>query len=527
MSLAGGIALFSLLSLLFLRKERKRIALTSGIVLFAGLVSLIILFVAKDTDFVQERRLLWRITEVAEFWESDSVRERVLNWSIALKAFQERPVFGYGPENFGSAANKYYDYRIGRGEPWFDRAHNQPLDTLATGGIVVFSAYLFWLGTAAFLIFRIAKKQKVLGFLLAFLFFAYFLQGLFLFDLLAVYLGLFPLLAFIIYESKKGAESKMQATSNTQNTTYQIPNTRYLFLFPVALLSAFVIYTTVFIPWKANAAAIRFFAYSESGFFQEAVPFLKEAFSIESSYTTWEVRKRAGWQFVQVLEYQVSGETSPEKIDALKEIYDFIIPELEKFVEARPHDPQVYYVLARTYRFGFQKLGKDDLERAQAVLEEGFQYSDLRVEYFNEYTQILLLQGKFEEAEKSVRDYTNRVSFYEYFPYITLGHFYFVAEKYEEATEQYEKARKAGYAFVEVTPEYSRYMFAAEETGNYQRVVDMAKAHLERWGPDADTYFNIAVGYLNLGEKETGKEFFLKALALNPEYEKYNSFFLE
>ena len=525
-ALAGGVFLFSLLSALFLRKENKKIAFAGGVVLLAGFISLGTLFAAKDTDFVQSTRLLYRITEVTEFWDSASIRERVLNWNIALKAFQERPVFGYGPENFGSAANKYYDYRIGKGEPWFDRAHNQPLDTLATGGIVVFSLYLFWMAAAGFLIFKIGKTKKMLSFLLASIFLAYFLQGFFLFDLLAVYLGLFPFLAFLIFSGKgKSASQKEFLKQNPASRSSTIKHSLILGL--VAILSFFVIYSTVFVPYKANAAAIRFYAFTANGFFKQSKPFLKEAFAIESPYTTWEVRKRAGWQFGTVLEHQLSEETSAEKVKEIKEIYDFITPELEKFVEARPFDPQMYYVLGRIYRFGYEKLGYDDLGKAEAVFKKGFQYSDLRVEYVNEFAKVLLLQGKIEEAEQSIKDYTARVTFYEYFPYITLGHFYFVAEKYEQALEQYEQAIEVGYKFFEITPEYARYMYVAEEQGDYQKVLNMAQAHLERWGPDADTYFNIAVSYLNLGDKEPAKEFFSKAIALDSAYGKYQSFFIQ
>jgi len=199
--LAGGVFLFSLLSVLFLRgEEDKKLAIFCGIVLLLGVASTTLLFAAKETDFVKSRPLLSRVTEVTDVWGSASVRERFLNWNIALKAFKEKPVFGWGPENFGSAANKYYDYRIGRGEPWFDRAHNNPIEILATGGIVLFSFYLFWLAAVFYIIFKISKEKKILSFILASVFLAYFLQGFFLFDLLAVYLGLFPFLAFLVFE---------------------------------------------------------------------------------------------------------------------------------------------------------------------------------------------------------------------------------------------------------------------------------------------------------------------------------------
>lgn len=532
---AGGLLLFSFLAILFLRKENKKLVFLTGLVLLMGLFALGVLFAAKDTEYVQHTRLLYRITEVTEIWESGSTRERLLNWNIALKAFKEKPLFGYGPENYASAANKYYDYRIGVAEPWFDRAHNQPLDTLATGGIVVFSAYLFLLGAASFLIFQIAKKQKLLGFLLASLFLAYFLQSLFLFDLIAVYFGLFPLLAFLIYQSYElriGANIRIPNVGDAEKTQEKQSSGAFAKQLPilglVATVAAFAVYTTVFVPWKANAAAIQFFAFTENGFYKEAMPFLEEAFTRKSPYTFWEVRKRAGWQFVNVLTYNLEQETDPAKIKEIKGMYEFITPELEKFIEARPYDPQMYFLLARMYRLGSQRLGYEDLEKAEAVLNKGFQYSDRRVEYYNEFAQILISQGREEEAENLVKEYAQRADYFgEAFPYVTLGHFYYVSEQYEQAFEEYEKAREAGYEFFELALEYNRYLFAAQEVAAYEEIIDMAKAFVARWGDDADSYFNIAVGYLHLNNKEQAREFFLKAVELKPEYEEQQGFFLE
>jgi len=529
--LAGGVFLFSLLSVLFLRgEEDKKLAIFCGIVLLLGVASTTLLFAAKETDFVKSRPLLSRVTEVTDVWGSASVRERFLNWNIALKAFKEKPVFGWGPENFGSAANKYYDYRIGRGEPWFDRAHNNPIEILATGGIVLFSFYLFWLAAVFYIIFKISKEKKILSFILASVFLAYFLQGFFLFDLLAVYLGLFPFLAFLVFEYNSiyriKREEPFGAAQGKQKKENNFGKKPSLYvLIPSAFFSLFVIYTACFIPYKANASALQFYALTENGFYKESKPFLEQAFDIKSPYTFWEVRKRAGWQFLSILEYRVNKEMEPEKIKEIEALYDFLTPELEKFIVNKPYEPQMYYVLARMYRFGFEKLGKDDLEKAEIVIRKGFNYSDLRVEYFNEFGQILLLQGKFEEAEKSVKDYVQRVNFYEYFPYVTLGHFYFVAGKYDLAMEQYDKARETGYKFYENSTEYSRYMTTAENLGEYQKIVNMAQEYLGRWGPDGDTYFNIAVGYFHLEEKEKTREFFLKAVELKKEYEEYRSLF--
>ncbi|GEM_PF-1751036 len=539
LGLFAGVFLFSLLMIFFLRKAHKRLAFSLGAIVFMGLISLTLLFVAKDTDFVKDRHILSRVTEVADFWGSASVRERVLNWNIALKAFREKPLFGYGPENYAAAFNKYYDFRVGVSEPWFDRAHNQPLDTLATGGIVVFSFYVFWISCAVYLIFKISKERKLLSFILASIFLAYFVQGFFLFDVPEVYFGLFLFLAYLVYQDTR---NKIQETNTeperargerkTELSASKLQTTNYKLQIPIlvaaAVFSAFVIYTAAFLPYKANAAVFQFFRFSENKLYERSEPFLREALETRSPYTYWEVRKRAGWQLSNIFEYEVSEKTPPEQREKIKELYGLITEELERFIEARPTDSQVYYVLGRTYRIGYEKLGFDDLDKAEAVFQKAVKLSDLRVDYFNEYAKVLVLQGKFEEGEKLVRDYVARVDFYEYFPHTTLGHFYFIAEKYDLAFEEYKKAKALGYPFFEVEPEYARYLFVAENQEDYQAIVDMAKLFLERWGPDADTYFNIAIGYLNLEEPEKAREFFLKADELKPgKYDEYRSFFVE
>ena len=532
--LLGGIFLFCLLSFLFLRKENlegppppeegaygagKKLANWCGIFLLAGILLISALFSARDTDFVRKSDILSRLTEVVEIWEVPSVRERLLNWNIALKAFKERPVFGWGPENFAVAANKYYDFRIGENEPWFDRAHSQPFDILATGGIVLFSFYIFWILAVFFLIFKIARQQKILSFILASIFLAYLLQGFFLFDTLAVYLGLFPFLAYLVFLTPKSNISLNQPVNQRFISGY--------LLLPAALFSLFVIYATVIMPYKANAAAFQFYIHTETGFYKETKPYLEKAFAVKSPYTSWELRKMTAWQFMNVLEYKVTEKTDHSKIRELEELYDFLVPEFEKIIEARPTCPSIYHVMAIIYRLGFEKLGKDDLEKAEAVLRKALHYSDLRVEYFNDLAKILLLQGKLEEAEKLIHSHVEKmpVEWGEHFPAVTLGNFYFEAEKYKESLEQYDKAEEAGFQIQQSETVYPRYMLASEALEDYQRIVDMAQKYLQLGGPDADTYFNLSVGYFHLGEKEKAREFFLKAVELSPEYEEYRLFF--
>jgi O-antigen ligase len=69
--------------------------------------------------------------------------------AIAWDAFRARPVLGWGLEHYETAFEKFYQ-PIGRdyllAEPWYDRAHNQFAEFLATGGLILFLAYVaFWI----------------------------------------------------------------------------------------------------------------------------------------------------------------------------------------------------------------------------------------------------------------------------------------------------------------------------------------------------------------------------------------------
>lgn len=530
--LAGGFGLFVILTILFLRKEKKKLIICLSSILMISLISVGLILVNRESQFVKDRRLLLRVAEISELWESDSFRQRVLTWQIAIKAFKDKPLFGWGPENFQSAFNKYYNYEVGLEEPWFDRAHNQPIETLATGGIVLFSFYLFWLGVVIYFIFKISREKKILSFILFSIFLAYFLQGLFLFDILPIYLGLFPFLGFLvfqynsIYRVKK--EEPFNAAQDRQKKKNNFDNKAPLYiLIPTACLVLFVIYTTCFIPYKANALALRFYAFAGNGIYKEAKSLLEQSYAIKSPYIFWDVRKRTGWQLVNVLEDGLNDTTSPDDVQTIKEIYDFITPELERFVENKPYDPQVYYVLGRMYRVGSEKLGQNDLDKAENVLKKSLNYSQYRIEYFNELARVLILQGKFEEAENLIKDYIKNINAGgdNPFPYLTMGHLYFVEERYDLAMPEYQKAKERGYEFWWNPEEYARYLLTAEKLEDYQKVVDMCQKYLENIGPSADTFFNLAVGYRELEDYEKAEEFFLKALELNSELEEYRIFF--
>lgn len=143
---------------------------------------------------------------------TETFQTRLLLWKQSITAFKERPILGWGPENFTVAFEKYYNPAF---EVWYDRAHNIFFDYLVMTGILgllsfigIFIAY-YW----QFIKFDLQliindQKQIISNALLFALPIAYLVQGIVLFDVLPIYINLFLFLAFAIYKFKNQNEIK-------------------------------------------------------------------------------------------------------------------------------------------------------------------------------------------------------------------------------------------------------------------------------------------------------------------------------
>jgi len=207
LGLTAGAASF--LAYLAFSNARLRKYAAAGIVILAVLAGTA--FTARDfltMHNIPGQRLLH--LDVGE----SPVVTRLWAWNSAWQGLQERPLLGWGPENFDTVFDKHFDprrYVPGvTSETWVDRAHSILFDYLATIGLVGFAAY-----TGIFAVFYVQFVQnlhhrpKGTGMkhprspYTQALFFAvpvaYLVQGLALFDVLPTYLNLFLFLALSGY----------------------------------------------------------------------------------------------------------------------------------------------------------------------------------------------------------------------------------------------------------------------------------------------------------------------------------------
>lgn len=125
-----------------------------------------------------------------------NVHNRFIAWQSGWQAWQERPLLGYGWENFNVAFNKYYNPILLTStftETYWDKTHNIFLEYLFDAGVIGLLAFLFLLGAVFYEAW--ATKPLPIFFIIGLI--AYIIQGLVVFDTLGVYLMLGMFLAYI------------------------------------------------------------------------------------------------------------------------------------------------------------------------------------------------------------------------------------------------------------------------------------------------------------------------------------------
>lgn len=129
---------------------------------------------------------------------------RPLYWHEAVEGIKERPILGWGHENFYMVHQKFLEPSIFdpkyANEIWTVHPHNASLETLVNGGIVGFSLYAALVIVIGILLVQLYRKRIINDATCAILtgmFFAYLLQNQMLFETLVAQMVFFALIGVL------------------------------------------------------------------------------------------------------------------------------------------------------------------------------------------------------------------------------------------------------------------------------------------------------------------------------------------
>ena len=336
---------------------------------FALLILLTAFFGYKDSTAVSSFTKLHPTLErfSALSLEESSVVGRYKTWKTGLKAFSEKPLLGWGTDNFMTSWAIHYDGRDPNDER-FDQAHNKAVEVLVTNGLVGFIVYAgLWISIVFYAVNIYRRRGLTKQIWPVFLFGAlivYFLQSLSLFDtqpIQAQFMVLLSCLVVLIYDQKHSKSRILRSinlSSYLNPKIFQIVRLGTCFILVVA--AAYLINFVAIQPYKA-AQTIKLAQ-------NESLDWGKRAELYEKSMKS--TPGLATYPYIYMVNSLVASDTTinNSELDTLNQIIDIWSTNI---LDKDSGNWRVLFSTARFHQYYFLKMNDpESIKRASVLIEE-------------------------------------------------------------------------------------------------------------------------------------------------------------
>jgi O-antigen ligase/tetratricopeptide (TPR) repeat protein len=442
----------------------------------AGLIAVGGVFLAtRNNPFWQKVPVFDRLAQTS--LADASTNNRLIIWKIAGEAIKERPILGWGWDNFRYPFNKHFNpalFATGSSETYWDKPHNVFLEIGVSAGIVGLLAYLYLL----YLLARRLGSADKFGVYGVALVAAYVAQNMVSFDTFGSFLMLFVLLGIAMYDNEAVitvpvARNGMSASIITALVT------------GVVVIGAS---TTVCVQiLRANRANYNGMNYlsqvnSSPSFVATGINYFQDALAINQPYQN-EIRE----SYISTLKQLSLQIQSPDLVKAVQTA----IAEMQKALASDPDNFYYYYALADAKNVFF-RFDKSLIAGAIEDIKKSDELSPHRQQNYYVLSRTSLLLGDMPGAVEAMRKAV------ELYPAAAEPHFYYAlllmdTEKYDEGVKHLIEAGRLG-----------RY----PKTGAEARAVNTYLERSKRF-IDEINYFSDALDYAQLTD-ETQLEFLLQ-----------------
>lgn len=499
LALVAGISTLGFFYLMFYlfssgKAQMKKMAFLIILFLFLGVLLVL------QTGFVKNK--------ILNIWESTSLQSRMVIWNIAIKGWQDRPLLGWGLENFYTPFSRYFDPRLPlTRDLWYDRAHNIIFDTLVDSGSLGLISYFLIYGVAVFSLLRILPKvseRKNLFFPLGLLslLVAYFVQNLFNFDMISSYMTFFFVLAaahFIIYtKSKEPTEENQQ--KETKNWGHPVLAS---FLIVLAIIT---IYFGNILPAQASRYTVRGLSLP----IEEAVPYFQKALAI-SPISKSEVPEQFSIRMTEFMGQPVKD------VAFLQESMKTAEEVMKKSIANDPSNFRYQLFLARYYVNVYQVFGGSErIEAAETILKNSIPLSPKNQQIYWTQSQIMLFQGRAQETIETLKKAM------ELEPRLGVSHWYLgltyrIIKNFELAKQEFELADKLGYEWKENLADLKKAVEVYVALNDKISLVPLYESMVRFAPEDFELWANLADAYADTGQKEMAKMAAEKVMELAPD----------
>jgi O-antigen ligase len=509
-----GVALGFLFAFFFIIKGLNNKKMQKGLI--GGLIFLVMLFgllyYFQDKGPIKNNPYLYRVTHLSI---SDStVQQRLISWQAGWRGFLEKPLLGWGFENFTAPFNKYFDaryYDFAR-EEFFDRAHNIVIELLSTAGVIGLLSYLLFLSAIFYYIFKTYRRDKdfiypgIFGGLLI----AYVVQSLFLFDLLAPLLGL---MTFLVAVNNFSSASAPADPANQKKPSVKI-RPGLVFLAGVIFLAIFYFSLNAFLirPYRAlkdNVAGQfligqSFKASAED--YQQGLLYLKKSVSYDT-FLDLDIRTAAANTIYNYYLYGGAGESKKYDLDMAIDLH-------KRNLKYLPDDTYYNYKLAELldFRYGVD-LDERFRNEAKIYAQKAVATSPNRATMYYVLMENLVMAGKFDEAIEVIQ---KAISLNDRLAdsYWELAKAYFQKQDFVKAKEALIKTIGMGYHISEEN--LDKFFPLFEVTKSKENEIQFLELAVKNGTTNYLYYSTLANLYYQKGEYEKAIGYARQSADLNP-----------
>ncbi len=466
----------------------------------AFLLTIVLVWQFRDSAFIKSQPTLSRVAHIS--FQEDSTKTRLLAWRMSLNGFLERPILGWGMENYYVLFNKYYDPNLYPTESWFDRSHNAFLDVLTQMGLAGFIAYVAVFLLAFWYLLQAWRRQKInyqTAVIFAAILVSYIIQNLFVFDTQVTLLMIYSILAFVVFLGLKSPGPEQAGRPMAPN---------YFLFFIIGLVALASMYFFNIKPGLASAKGVDALIFLNQGRIGEANAKFKESFEVQT-FGLPEVASRIQDAAIQIL-------MSKEQLkDEDKELIALAIDGLKKSLnDFEPLNARFMLMLGNLYLVALPQE-PSFLEKADAVLSEALRMSPTRQELYFAVGQIRMYQGRTEEALSLFKKAV------ELNPKVALSHWNYgimaIALGQKELGEaEILKAKEFGHSYD--GRDISFLINAYGKANDLPKILSLYEEWIAMEPKNASPYARAAAAYAQAGDKQKAKECALKAAELDSDF---------
>lgn len=487
-----------------------------------GGLFLLIFYPSKNIAFKTKRRLLILIIIVAlillffifqnglnilpqRFLVFDNFN-RLTSWKIAIKAIADKPLFGWGMENFAIPFDKYYpggytkSYN-GLAETWWDRTHNVPLDIGATMGLIGVAAYFLVFAAAFRQLFKNRTNNNVsMPHIVSALFTAYFIQNLTAFDDVISYIMFFTLLAYVSFLSSEKYNAA-DNLNNSQTGSARLTVWKKMFFTASAVTILIIMIRVSLTPFWLNYTTNKTVIIAKQGLYDETMRFYRDITEKYQGKTYFE--KELNEKFMKIASYfaPLVIEQTKNRKEYLK-LNQEIINILKKSVELEPYHTKHYYNIGLFYN----NIAAIDPSAGR----EGLDYFAKSLELSPNREQALIESAKLQMI---LSDYDGAIAKLQKTiainpelaeSYIWIGIINLYKKNNEIADEYFSSAKKYGYDF-EKMPAWKLMSGVYADNQQWAKAIPYYIKMLEKEPNNIETRALLAGSYKKIGKTEEAR----------------------